>query len=86
MLGWMYLCVKEALFTQKNYTLEVVSRSFNMAINMGIILEIKWNGKNYNEWVHKIEPFLTMRMQYDLVSGKETLPTEQRALENGSKI
>ena len=52
-----------------------------MAINMGIIPEIKLNGKNYNEWVHKIEPFLTMRKQYDLVSGKEMPPTEQRALE-----
>ena len=41
-----------------------------MAINMAIIPKIKLNGKNYNEWVHKIEPFLTMRKQYDLVNGK----------------
>ena len=48
---------------------------------MGIIPEIKLNGKNYNDWVHKIEPFLTMKKQYDLVSGKEAPPTEQKALE-----
>ena len=48
---------------------------------MGIIPEIKLNGKNYNDWVHKIEPFLTMRKQYDLVSGKEVPPSEQKALE-----
>ena len=49
---------------------------------MAIIPKIKLiNGKNYNKWVHTIEPFLTMRKQYDLVSGKEMPPTEQRALE-----
>ena len=46
-----------------------------MAINMAIILKIKLNGKNYNEWIHKIESFLTMRKQYDLASGKEMPPT-----------
>jgi hypothetical protein len=56
-----------------------------MAINMGIIPEIKLNGKKYNDWVHKIEPLLTMRKQYDLVSGKETPPTEQKALEKWDK-
>jgi hypothetical protein len=31
--------------------------------------------------VHKIETFLTIRKPYDLVSGKEAPPTEQKALE-----
>jgi hypothetical protein len=31
--------------------------------------------------VHKIEPFLTMRKKYELVSGKEALPNEQKSLE-----
>lgn len=52
---------------------------------MGIIPEIKLNGKNYNDWVHKIEPFLTMRKQYDLVSGKEALLLNKRLLKNGIK-
>jgi hypothetical protein len=46
-----------------------------MAINMGIIPEIKLNRKNHNVWVHKIESIFTTRKQYDLVSGKEALPT-----------
>jgi enolase len=36
--------------------------------------------------VHKIELFLTMRKQYDLVSGKEAPLTEQKTLEKWYKI
>lgn len=42
--------------------------------------EVKLDGKNYNEWAYKIEPFPTTRNQYDLVIGNGIVPTKQRTL------